>query len=121
MFEEMVDWARVRACLNPPPESIATNRMDSYLPHELLLIGHGERIDSVQPGKNGTSWKRKRSVAPLRLFFLFGRTGRQDRTGTNSISFDVNGHHRTWTWTPICAQQRVGVVPDVQKNKKSSC
>ena len=51
------------ACLNPPPqraESIGTNRMKYYLPHELVLISCGKRIDSVQPEKNSISRKGKK-------------------------------------------------------------
>ena len=47
-------------CLNPPPESIGTSRMEYYLPHELVLIGCGKRTDSVQPAKNSISRKRKK-------------------------------------------------------------
>ena len=38
----------------------------------------------------------------LHSFCLFGRTERPDRTGTNKILFDVDGHHRRWKWTSIC-------------------
>ena len=44
--------------------------------------------------------KRKKGVS--HPFFLFGRTERPDRTGTNSRLFYVDGHHRRWMWTPIC-------------------
>ena len=48
----------------------------------------------------------------LHPFFLFGRTERPDRTGTNIRLFDVDvdGHYRRWMWTPIalaCAKDTV--------------
>ena len=36
------------------------NRMEHYLPHEMVLIGCGKRIDSVQPEQIGISRKRKK-------------------------------------------------------------
>ena len=40
---ELVDGCRydvtIRACLNPPPKSTGTNRMEDRLPDELVLIG----------------------------------------------------------------------------------
>ena len=33
--------------------------MECYLPHELVLIGCGKRIDSVQPEKNSISRKEE--------------------------------------------------------------
>ena len=99
---------KLRACLNPPSESIGTNRMEYVLSHESVLIGHGKR-------KRISTAREKQYILEeggemLHPFFFFGRTERPDRTGTNSISFDVDGHHRRWAWTPNCAQQRVGVV-----------
>ena len=40
-----------RACLNPPPKSTGTNRIEDYLPDELVLIGCQHRTDSMQPEK----------------------------------------------------------------------
>ena len=39
--------------------------MGYHLPHELVLIGSGKRIDSVQPGKNSVPGicEERRSVA----------------------------------------------------------
>ena len=31
--------------------------MEYYLPHELVLISYGKRIDPVQPKKNTAPWK----------------------------------------------------------------
>ena len=55
----------MRACLKPPPESFGTHRKEYYLPHELVLIGRGKRIDSVQPEKNSISRKRKKKCCAL--------------------------------------------------------
>ena len=82
--------------------------MEQYSPHELVLIGFGKRLGSVQPEKNSVSWKREEQV--LYHLFFFGRTERPDRTGIISTSFDVDGHYLRWTRTPICAQPRGGVV-----------
>ena len=53
----------------------------------------------MRPEKTACLGRGRRSVAPL---FLVGRTERPDRTGTNNTSFDVDGQHRRWVWTPIC-------------------
>ena len=55
--------------------------------------------------------RERRSVAPL--FSLFGRTERPDRSGTNRIVFDVDGHHRRWVWTPMCSGMYVQNIPFV--------
>ena len=67
-----------------------------------------KRTDSVHLEKNsvsiGRGRRRSSSVAPL---FLFGRTERSDRTGTNSRLFDADEHRRRWMWTPFCRVARV--------------
>ena len=75
--------------LTPPRETIGTNRTEYYLPHELVLIGCGKRIASVKPKQNNVS--RKGEEEALHPFFVIRRTERSDRTGTKSISFDVDG------------------------------
>ena len=48
--------------------------MEHFLLHELVLIGCGKRVDSVQPEKNSIPGIQEE------FFFLFGRTERPDRT-----------------------------------------
>lgn len=56
----------VRACLNPLPKIIGTNRREYHLPDELVLMGlYGKRIDSVQPDKKVASYsinKKRKNV-----------------------------------------------------------
>ena len=40
---------QVRACLNPPPKSTGTNRVEHCLPDELVVIGCRHRTVSMQP------------------------------------------------------------------------
>ena len=57
----------LRACLNPPPKSTGTNRMDYYLPDELVLIGCRHRTDFMQPDKNSFLGRGRVCVGPLFL------------------------------------------------------
>ena len=85
--------------------------MEYYLPHALVLIGFGKRIDSVQPEKNSISRKRKKKRCTP--FFLFGRTERPDRLETNSRLFDVDEHHRRlWGYQLVVACVKYTVRAD---------
>ena len=72
-----------RACLTPL-QGTGTNRMEYYLPDELVLIGYRHRTDSMQPEKNSVLGRGRICVGPLFL-------PQEDRTGT-SKSF-------LWRWT----------------------
>ena len=80
----------VRACLNPPPKSAGTSRMEDYLPDEFVPIGCRHRTDSMQPEKKQISRKRKNMC--LTPFSSSGGpngpTERPDRTAR------LNGHKR---------------------------
>ena len=90
--KEVPGTTSVRVCLYPPPESIGTNRMEYYLPHELVMIGCGKRIDSVQPKKNSRSRKRKKKCCTP-FSCLGGPNGPTEREQINSRLFDADGHH----------------------------
>ena len=74
-----------RACLNPPPKSTGTNRMEDYLPNEFALIGCRHRRDSMQPEKNIFLKREEHVFDP---FFFLRRTERPDRTGTSKALYD---------------------------------
>ena len=95
----------LRACLNPPPKRTGTNRMQYYLPDELVLIGCRHRTASMQPEKNSFQPIGRRRTCLVQLgplhdfiypnmswtpFFFtdFRRTERPDRTGTSKVLFD---------------------------------
>ena len=71
--------------------------MEYHLPHELLLIGCGKRIDSVQPEKTSLA-RKKKCCTP---FSCLGRPNGPTERETESRLFDVGGHHRRWMWTPF--------------------
>ena len=80
------------AFLTPLQKSTGTNRIASYLPDELILIGCQHRTDSMQPEEN--SFLGRTCVGP---FFLL----QEDRTARpnghqQSLVFDGDGHHCRW-------------------------
>ena len=54
--------------------------MEHCLPHELVLIGCGKRIDSVQPDKISISRKKKKCCTPFS--YLGGPNGPTEREQT---------------------------------------
>ena len=96
----------IRTCLNPPPKSTGTNRMQYYLPDELVLIGCRHRTDSMQPEKN-SFLGRGTCVGPLFL--------QKDLTGANKVLFDGDWHLCRWRWTRFAHQHAVAVPWHAQK------
>ena len=60
-----IPYTNMRACLNPPPKSIELNRMEYYLPDELVLIGCRHRTDSMQPEKSSFLGRGRTCVGRL--------------------------------------------------------
>ena len=64
----------MRACLNPPPKSTGTNRMEYHLLDEVVLIGCQHRTDSMQPEQDRFLGRGRKFVSPL--FLQEDRTAR---------------------------------------------
>lgn len=85
----------------------------NYSADALILIGYGNRIDSIQPELNGMLGRGRACVDPF-FYCLGGPNGHTERE-QNVVSFDVDGDYGRRGWTPN-AGQYAGCVRHVQKN-----